>query len=82
MITNYRRNIALHPECQIVMDMDGWGDPTLKLGSYQDYESHEPVQFTGFKLFYKNDIKNKPNHMMTPQEVLRLKPQPVYIQYQ
>jgi hypothetical protein len=81
MISNYK-NITLHPEVQIVMDMDGWGDPILKLGSYKDYESHEPVQFTGFKLFYKNDIKNKPFHMMTPQEVLRLKPQPVYIQYQ
>jgi hypothetical protein len=81
MITSYK-SIILHPECQIVMDMDGWGDPTLKLGSYKDYQSHEPVQFTGFKLFYKNDIKNPPHHMMTPQEVLRLKPQPVYIQYQ
>jgi hypothetical protein len=81
MITNYRQ-IVLHPEVQMVMDMDGWGDPILKQGSYKDHISHEPVEFTGFKLFYKNDIKNKPNHMMTPQEVLRLKPQPVYIQYQ
>lgn len=81
MITNYKQ-IVLHPEVQIVMDMDGWGDPTLKYGSYKDHISHEPVEFTGFKLFYKNDIKNKPNHMMAPQEVLRLKPQPVYIQYQ
>jgi hypothetical protein len=37
----------------------------------------EPVQFTGFKLFYKND-----RPMMTPDEVLSLSPQPVYIQYQ
>jgi len=35
------------------------------------------VQFTGFKLFYKND---KP--MMAPAEVLSLSPVPVYIQYQ
>ncbi|MDP4257307.1 MAG: hypothetical protein Q8937_03655 [Bacteroidota bacterium] len=81
MITNYR-NIQRRPEVQIVMDMDGWGEPSLKHDSYHSYVSIEPVQFTGFKLFYKNDIRKKGSHMLTPQEVLRLKPQPIYIQYQ
>jgi hypothetical protein len=80
MITNYR-NIVKRPEVQIVMDMDGWGPPVLKHDSYKSWISNEPVQFTGFKLFYKNDIK-KNSHMLTPPEVLKLKPQPIYIQYQ
>ncbi|RYE16403.1 MAG: hypothetical protein EOP42_34000, partial [Sphingobacteriaceae bacterium] len=72
MVTNYQ-NIKLHPEVQFVMDMDGWGEPELKRGTYRYHIYNEPVQFTGFKLFYKNDIKKAPNHMMTPGEVLALK---------
>jgi hypothetical protein len=81
MITNYK-SIQKHPEVQIVMDMDGWGEPTLKYDSYKSYISLEPVQFTGFKLFYKNDIRKPKSRMLTPQEVLSQKPKPIYIQYQ
>jgi hypothetical protein len=81
MVTNVDK-IKLHPEIQFVMDMDGWGEPELKQGTYRYFVSQDPVQFTGFKLFYKNDIKKAPNHMMTPEEVLKLKPRPIYIQYQ
>ncbi|HEX8020902.1 hypothetical protein [Mucilaginibacter sp.] len=81
MVTNYK-DIKLRPEVQVVMDMDGWGGPELKKGTYKYFISEEPVQFTGFKLFYKNDIKNEPHRMLTPKEVLSLKPAPIYIQYQ
>jgi hypothetical protein len=81
MVTNYK-NIKIHPDVQIVMDMDGWGEPSLKHDSYKAYVWKEPVQFAGFKLFYKNDIRKQNSHMLTPQEVLAEKPQPVYIQYQ
>jgi hypothetical protein len=81
MVTNYK-NIKLRPEVQVVIDMDGWGEPDLKLGTYRNHIFPEPVQFTGFKLFYKNDLKKAPHHMLTPQEVLKYKPQPIYIQYQ
>ncbi len=81
MITN-SKNIKLHPEVQIVMNMDGWGEPSLKKGSYYFFIFKEPVQFTGFKLFYINDLKKEPHHMMTPEEVMKLKPLPIYIQYQ
>jgi hypothetical protein len=73
--------IVLRPEVQIVMHMDGWGAPWLKRDTYKDYIVQEPVQFTGFKLFYHNDTK-KGDPLMTPPEILRLNPQPVYIQYQ
>ena len=81
MVTNYK-NIKLHPEVQIVIDMDGWGEPELKKGTHRNYIHKEPVQFTGFKLFFKNDLKKSPNRMLTPKELLKLKPQPIYIQYQ
>jgi hypothetical protein len=81
MVTNYQ-NIQPLPEVQIVMDMDGWGSPAKKLNTYAAYIQSQPVQFTGFKLFYKNDIKPPSTRMLTPEELLQLKPQPVYIQYQ
>lgn len=81
MVTNYR-DIGLHPEVQLVMNMDGWGAPELKYSTYERYIRREPVQFTGFKLFYKNDLKRPPHRMLTPAELMKLQPQPVYIQYQ
>jgi len=82
MITNYK-NIKLDPRVQIVMHMDGHGDPTLKKDSYDAYIKAEPVQYTGFKLFYEYDARPKPHHIMTPPEVLAsLNPKPLYIQYQ
>lgn len=81
MVTNYQ-NIQLRPEVQMVINMDGWGEPELKKGTYRHYIYPEPVQFTGFKLFYKNDLKKAPNRMLTPEELLKLKPRPIYIQYQ
>lgn len=81
MVTNYQ-NIKLRPEVQVVMHMDGWGQPELKKGTYRYFIQNEPVQFTGFKVFYKNDLKKAPHRLMTPEELLKLKPAPIYIQYQ
>jgi len=82
MLTNYK-DIKLDPRVQVIMDMDGWGDPVLKKDSYKAYIKKEPVQYTGFKLFYEYDIKRKPYHLMTPKEVLtELDPVPLYVQYQ
>ena len=76
MLTNHDQ-IKLDPRVQVVIDMDGFGAPWLKEDAYKFFIAPEPVQFTGFKLFYKND---KP--MMSPERVLELWPSPVYIQYQ
>jgi hypothetical protein len=81
MVTNYKL-IKTVPEVQIVMDMDGWGAPSGKTSIYKQYIENEPVQFTGMKLFYKNDILKPSTGMMTPEEVLKLTPSPIYIQYQ
>ena len=80
MVTNAEQ-VKLRPEVQIVMNMDGWGAPWLKRDSYRDYIVAHPVEYTGFKLFYHNDTK-KGDPLMTPQDVLKLNPKPLYIQYQ
>ncbi|HEY1952962.1 MAG TPA: hypothetical protein VGG76_09155 [Gemmatimonadaceae bacterium] len=75
------QGIKLDPKVQVVINMDGWGQPWLKYDSYRAYVEAEPVQFTGFKLFYHNDTK-KGDPLLTPPEVLMLNPKPLYIQYQ
>lgn len=80
MIKNYK-DIKMVPEVQVVMDMDGFGSKTLKKSTYLRYIYKEPVQFTGFKLFYKNDNRNDWT-MYSPEELMKFTPKPIYIQYQ
>jgi len=81
MVTNYKE-IKILPEVQIVMNMDGWGVEAKKINTYQQFVYKEPVQFTGFKLFYKNDTLSPGSVLMSPEKLLKLSPQPIYIQYQ
>lgn len=80
MVKKYKE-IKTVPEVQIVMDMDGFGSKVLKKDSYISYIYREPVQFAGFKLFYKNDNK-KDWKMYSPEELVKFTPKPIYIQYQ
>ena len=79
-VTN-AKNIKLRDNVEIVMNMDGWGSPELKKSTYRQYIAPESVQYTGFKIFYHNDTKNG-NKLINIQDVLQLKPAPLYIQYQ
>jgi len=80
-MVSHASQIALDPRVQIVMDMDGWGPPWMKFESYRDYIDLDPVEFTGFKLFFHNDTKRR-DPLLTPAELLWLRPRPLYIQYQ
>jgi hypothetical protein len=64
------------------MVMDGWGSQQLKKNTYYRVINPEPVQFTGVKLFYKNDLKPPSTGLLSTDEVMQLTPQPVFIQYQ
>ncbi len=77
-LTNYKQ-IRLDPRVQFVIHMDGFGAPELKKGTYRAFIKAEPVQFAGWKQFYKprND-----NPRTTIAELLKLWPRPIYIQYQ
>lgn len=81
MVTNYEA-IETHPEVQIVILMDGWGPPAKKINTYKHFVAPEPVEFTGFKIFYKNDMKPPSDRLLTPGDLLKLTPRPMYIQYQ
>jgi hypothetical protein len=81
MVKNYK-GITMRPEVQVVVDMDGWGSPARKINTYKLFAYGEPIQFTVFKLFYKNDLREAPHRLLTIKELLALKPAPLYIQYQ
>ena len=81
MVTNYKLIKPL-PGVQIVIDMDGWGPKAKKIGTYKSFIYPEPVQFAGFKLFYKNDTLEPGSVLFAPEELLKLRPRPIYIQYQ
>jgi hypothetical protein len=81
MVTN-DQDITPLPQVQVVMDMDGFGTPAQKTKIYKEVVADHPVQFTGLKLFYKNDIVSPSPGLMTDSSVLNLTPEPSFIQYQ
>ncbi len=81
MVTNYQAIKPL-PEVQVIMNMDGWGGQAKKIGTYTNFIKPQPVQFTGFKLFYKNDLLTPGTTIMTPETLLKLNPRPIYVQFQ
>lgn len=76
MLTNSSA-VKLDPRVQVVMVMDGYGSPAFKRTAYRIAIRHDPVQFAGIKLFYKNDQPR-----MTPKEALELTPGPSVVIYQ
>lgn len=61
----------------LVLDMDGFGPQSLKHASYRAVMRQQPLPFAGFKLFYRQDT-----NLLSPSQVLRLKPVPSVVIYQ
>jgi hypothetical protein len=76
MLTDHEK-IKTDPHVQVVVVMDGFGPPEVKLGTYDRVIRGHNFQHTGFKLFYPQD---KP--LMTPEQVLAVDPSPLLIIYQ
>jgi hypothetical protein len=72
-----RERIRLDPRVQVVISMDGFGAPSLKRDSYRAFVASQPVEFTGFKLFYHQDVP-----LMSAGDVLKLQPVPYFVVYQ
>ena len=76
MVTNAPL-IKPDPNVQVVIVMDGFGPPELKVAQYNEYVHNQGVQFAGIKLFYHHDIP-----LMSPQDVVDLDPFPDVVIYQ
>jgi hypothetical protein len=76
MVTN-AWEIKPNPNVQVVITMDGFGPPGLKLAQYRSYVHDQGVQYAGIKLFYHHD-----QPLLTPADVLGLNPVPDLVIYQ
>lgn len=72
------------PNVQLIHHADGFGPPEDKERSWQFNVLAQNMPLKGFKLFLPKSWRDGgyDDPLMTPEEVLRLEPVPVYIQYQ
>jgi hypothetical protein len=61
----------------IVLNVDGFGGPEIKRAKYRSFAREAKDFHHGFKLFYEEDTD-----LMTPRQVLRLRPRPSLIVYE
>lgn len=84
MIANREKVRSDFDRIDLIHNADGFGNPELKLATYNYVSLAKNMPVKGFKLFFpkpwKSDGFDKP--MMTIEQVLKLTPKPVYINYQ
>jgi hypothetical protein len=70
---------ALKPRdhLQIVLNADGFGSQPVKKAKYHAFTRQAPGFEPGFKLFYREDV-----NLMTPRQVLRMRPAPDFVVYE
>jgi len=71
------QNIRVKPGVEVVTSVDGFGTPEAKMGDYHIFDKQQLIQYPGFKLFYRWD-----QPLMSPSEVLKMKPPPLMVMYQ
>lgn len=81
-VTN-KGDIAPMDGVDLIMNEDGHGPPHLKLETYDVIITQHPIQYNGFKIFYRGDIDWWDNsRLMTPAEVYEMNPIPDLVNYQ
>ena len=74
--------LRARPGVAMVKSVDGIGSPAAKINTYKVVNADTPTFVDpGFKLFYTED-KQTGKRLMTPKEVLALKPRPSYVLYE
>lgn len=75
--------VTTNPNVSIVLQSDGWGGTSNKLGDYQVFVQQTLMQYGGYKLFLPHDGDSQfDTPLQTPQDVMSLFPQPLFISYQ
>jgi hypothetical protein len=71
-----------HPGVAQIKSVDGLGPPGPKVNTYRVVNRTTPKHVhAGFKLFFTEDTEGG-SRLMTPREVLGLKPRPEYVMYE
>jgi hypothetical protein len=76
MIQN-KQHLRRRPGLALVLNVDGFGDQPNKISKYVAFTHPRTRLRSGFKLFYREDT-----NMMTPAEVLKLRPRPDLVVYE
>ena len=65
------------PQLAMVLNADGFGTRPVKKSKYDAFSADARDYHHGFKLFYEEDVG-----LMTPRQVLRLRPAPDVVEYE
>jgi hypothetical protein len=75
--------LKAHPGVVVIKSVDGLGPPGPKINTYRVVNRTTPKHVhPGFKLFFTEDRRGRTGRLMTPREVLTLKPRPEYVMYE
>lgn len=75
--------IQPNPNVSLVLQSDGFGAVDNKLGDYQAFVQQDLLEYGGYKLFFQyNGGSAYDSPFQTPQDVMRLFPQPLFISYE
>jgi hypothetical protein len=75
--------VHLNANVSLVLQSDGFGGVDNKLGDYQIFVQQALWQYAGYKLFLTHPDSNSYDiPLQTPQQVMQLFPQPLFISYQ
>jgi hypothetical protein len=77
MLTNKDLLDWWEPRVDLVLDMDGFGDQSGKLGKYDSLVRQAGARHAGIKLFYKQDT-----NLLSEQQIEDLDPRPDIVIYQ
>jgi hypothetical protein len=70
------------PGVAVVKSVDGIGSPGAKVSTWRRLvRDLTPALHPGFKLFFDEDVETG-RRLMTPREVLALRPRPEYVLYE
>jgi hypothetical protein len=72
-----KQNIQPTDDVQVSLNADGFGRVPNKLTKYDILVRQQPLQYGGFKVFYRQDYP-----VLSPDEVLQLEPAPAVVNYQ
>ena len=76
MIVSEER-LRSYPGVALVLNVDGFGDQPNKVAKYEELHARGAGAYSGFKLFYEEDLG-----LMSPDDVLGLKPRPDLVVYE
>ena len=82
VLTNENK-IKINPNVSVVLQSDGFGGIDNKLGDYQVFVQQDMLEYGGYKIFYNHPGgAASDEYVQSPQEIMQLFPQPLFISYE